>query len=362
MTSIMRHAAFAGAVALLAAGAAQAKPGDPLKVKLVDVEGGGATLFVTPEGKSVLLDAGWPDGEGRQPGDRPAPETSAQRIAAAAKSLGVSKIDYLVVTHYHLDHIGGVPAMLRAMPVGTLVDHGTNREPTTNAAPGTPAYASSAVGLLQSYEIAAKGHKRLVVKAGDKLQVGSLRLDFVNADAKPMAGTLPGGGGTTPGCPGSAPAANGENPASIGIVASFGKARVLSLADTTADVELSLVCPTNKLGRIDLLVVSHHGSSLSTTPQLIAATMPRVALMGNGARKGGDKQVFDILTSANPKPALWQQHAATRSPEVDGPADRIANLAGETDAGHSLDAWLWTDGRMRIVNGRTGAATDFPAN
>lgn len=357
MASTIGRAALACIAGLLVAAA----PDAPLKVTLIDVEGGGATLLVTPEGKSVLLDAGWASGPGARPGDRPAPDSSAQRIASAAKRLGVSKIDYLVVTHYHADHVGGVADVLAAMPVGTLVDHGANREPTTTATPGTPAYESSALVLAPRYEALAKGRKRLVIKSGDHLQVGALRIDFVNADAQGMRRSLPGAGGKGVGCPGEAPASSGENPASIGIVATFGKARVLSLADTTADVELTLVCPVNRLGPIDLLIVSHHGSAQSTTAQLLGSTAPRVALLGNGVRKGGDRKVLELLAAASPRPDLWQQHSATRSPELDVAPERIANNEGGGDAGYSLDAWLWRDGRMRVVNARTGGAVDYTA-
>jgi glyoxylase-like metal-dependent hydrolase (beta-lactamase superfamily II) len=110
-----------------------------LRIVTVDVEGGAAVLFATPEGKSLLIDTGWPPGIG---GPRPAPgapsrptlPSSADRIAAAAASLGVTKIDYLIMTHYHVDHVGGLQSLIAKIPVETFIDHGPNREePPPNA-------------------------------------------------------------------------------------------------------------------------------------------------------------------------------------------------------------------------------------
>src|SRR5213080_2156005 len=105
-----------------AAGAAPRPEGEKaLQIYFVDVEGGQATLFVTPEGNSLLVDTGWPGNDGRD----------ADRIVAAAKLAGISKIDYLLVTHFHSDHVGGVPQLVARIPVGAFIDHGENRE-TTN--------------------------------------------------------------------------------------------------------------------------------------------------------------------------------------------------------------------------------------
>jgi beta-lactamase superfamily II metal-dependent hydrolase len=93
---------------------------DSLQVYFIDVEGGQASLFVTPAGKSLLIDTGWPGHDGRD----------ANRIAAAAKIAGVNKIDYLLLTHFHDDHVGGVPQLVQRIPVGTFIDHGSNREST----------------------------------------------------------------------------------------------------------------------------------------------------------------------------------------------------------------------------------------
>src|SRR5437870_10026803 len=85
-----------------------ATPLKPLQIYFVDVEGGQATLFVTPAGQSLLIDTGWPGNNGRD----------ADRIVAAAKLAGISKIDYLLVTHFHSDHVGGVPQLVARIQIG----------------------------------------------------------------------------------------------------------------------------------------------------------------------------------------------------------------------------------------------------
>lgn len=358
----LRLAALCGALSL--GGAAQAAE-KPLTVVMVDVDGGAATLFVTPEGKSLLVDAGWPPGMG---GPRPAPgatappqPTSAERITAAAARLGVRKIDYLLITHYHIDHVGGLPSLMARMPVGTVLDHGVNREETP---PDTPAAmaANLPATLYPGYLKAIAGHPHRVVKPGDKVQIGSLALTFVSADSNLVAAPPHAAPGPGPECVlGSGVPQVDENPRSAGFVASYGKARILDLADLTLDQEKQLVCPANRLGKIDVLLVSHHGTALSTGPALLAATTPRVALMANGARKGGDKAVFENLAAAPSKPAVWQLHGATRSPEADRPADYIANPLATPDGGYAVSVQVSPDGTVRVTNARNGFSETYPA-
>ena len=195
------------------------------------------------------------------------------------------------------------------------------------------------------------------------MRIGSMRVDFVNAHKfvtpRPLAKTP-----APAGCDEMAerpPIQEDENDYAIGVVATYGKARVLNLADTTWFIEKRLLCPVNRIGPIDLMVVSHHGAAASNSPQLYDATRPRVALVGNGATKGGDKRVFETLAAAPSSPDVWQLHSATRSPEIDAPADRIANLADAPDMAHPLEALLYRDGAIRVENGRNGFARDYAA-
>jgi glyoxylase-like metal-dependent hydrolase (beta-lactamase superfamily II) len=121
----------------------------PLQIYFVDVEGGQATLFVTPEGQSLLIDTGWPGNDGRD----------ADRIAATAKLAGISRIDYVLITHFHSDHVGGVPQLVARIPVGAFIDHGDNRETTNGpAVQGWQAY-QKVLGTGKSKRITVKARR-----------------------------------------------------------------------------------------------------------------------------------------------------------------------------------------------------------
>lgn len=337
-----------------------------LRIVLVDVEGGAAALFITPSGRSLLMDAGWPTGRGgaRPAPDRPAPEPldSAARIAAAARAAGIERIDYLVVTHYHLDHVGGVPDLLRAIPVGTVIDHGPNREtPPPGADPA--ALRSAAATLYAQYLESVAGHERRVMQAGDQLTVDGLQLVAVTSDGE-LVDALPGAAGAARAACEAATTKEAiggeENPRSLGFLFEWGAARILALADTTWNLENALVCPRNRIGKIDLYIANHHGSELSNSPVFIDAIAPRVALVQNGPRKGGDAAVLDALRASPRLDSLWQLHGAERSPDRDEPAERIANLQGGVD-GHSLHAEVTRSGAITVTNPRNGYSQIHPA-
>src|SRR5580704_5218270 len=166
---------FLGIAAFLLSGLASAAPaGKPLELYFVDVEGGQATLFVTPEGHSLLIDTGWPGFSGRD----------ADRIVAAATKAGISKIDFVLLTHYHMDHAGGVAQLVARIPIGAFIDHGANREPREKA--------TEQAWLDYQKVIAEKGIKRIIAKVGDILPIEGIRAEVVSADgvllAKPLAG------------------------------------------------------------------------------------------------------------------------------------------------------------------------------
>ena len=102
------------ALGLLMAAALSLHAAKTLDIYFIDVEGGQSTLIVSPSGQSLLVDTGWAGNSGRD----------ANRIAQAAKLAGVKKIDYLLITHHHADHAGGVENLLARLPVGTFLDHG----------------------------------------------------------------------------------------------------------------------------------------------------------------------------------------------------------------------------------------------
>src|SRR5580693_9213395 len=87
-------------------------PAQTLRIYAIDVEGGKSTLYVSPSGESMLVDTGYAGNNNRD----------ADRILAAAATAGVKRIDYLVITHYHGDHAGGVPQLAAKIPIGKMFD------------------------------------------------------------------------------------------------------------------------------------------------------------------------------------------------------------------------------------------------
>lgn len=358
--------AMLASLSLLVATQAMAAAKDaPLRIIAIDVEGGAATLFVTPEGRSLLIDTGWPDGIGgpRPVSGQPAPPplSSAERIVAAAKAAGLSKIDYLVVTHYHVDHVGGVQDLLRRFPVGTVIDHGPNREqPIPNAPPAALRFATSTLYPAYMEAIAGKPHR--VMKPGETLSIGDLKLTVVNSDREIVARPLSGGG---PGA-GCADATSmerdggEENARSLGFLATWGKARLLALGDTSWNVENSLVCPIDRIGPVDLLIADNHGSEISNSPVFVNTVRPRVVLFANGPAKGADASVFDTVRASPRLAALWQLHGATRSPDKNEPEGRIVNLAGGAD-GQPLHVAVEKSGAITVTNPRSGHSETYPA-
>jgi len=320
-----------------------------LRVYFADVEGGQATLFVTPLGESLLVDTGWPEFGGRD----------ADRIVALCKRAGVNRIDNVLITHYHTDHVGGVPQLAARIPIGRFIDHGENREgDDTNTQRGWKAYQK----LLADGKYA-----HLIVKPGDVLPLKGMHVDVVSADGEVLAQPLAGAGQANAACATSAvkEPQGTENDRSIGLLITFGKLRILDLGDLTWAKERSLMCPGNKLGQVDVFVVSHHGLAWSNSEALVDGVAPRVAIMDNGATKGADASAWEIVEQSprisGGKGAMWQLHTAIKNDSAHNvPEARIANLPG-TDAGHSLELLGRKNGSFAVTNERTGEVVQYRA-
>jgi len=337
-----------------------------LRIATVDVEGGAAVLFVTPEGKSLLIDAGWPPGIGgprRAPGTPSTPQpSSADRIAAAAASVGVTKIDYLLMTHYHIDHVGGLQSLLAKLPVGTFIDHGPNREePPPNATPRQLEFATATT--YPRWVAAYQGHPHITAQVGQKLNIGSMHLEFVTSDGNVLAKPLRGAGEPNPFCQGVATMdRNGgeENVRSVGTLIIFGKTRILELGDITWNKELELLCPTNKIGKVDVYFVTGHGMDLSSSPAT-AALAPVVAIMQNGPTKGGDERVIKTVDSYPGLQGFWRVHYSVRYPDLNGDPNYIANLNSTPDQGYAVDVSITPGGAITVTNARNGFEKTYKA-
>jgi competence protein ComEC len=315
-----------------------------LQIYFVDVEGGQATLFVTPQGKSLLIDTGWPGNNGRD----------ADRIVAAATLAGIAKIDFVLLTHYHTDHTGGVPQLAARIPIGTFIDHGENREPREAA-------TEQAWHAYQTL-LVKENHKRIIAKPGDDLPIEGIQVKVISADGALLDKPLPGAGAVNPNCSMAEqpPADQTENARSLGILLTFGKLRILDLGDLTKDKERELMCPVNKLGTVDIYVVSHHGWSQSNSPLFLNGIAPRVAIMDNGATKGGSPSSWDAIEKSPRLEDLWQLHYSNEGGAAHNASDSfIANLSGPADAANYLKLMASPDGSFDVYNARRQATKHY---
>jgi len=315
--------------------------GADLQVYFIDVEGGQATLIVSPAGQSMLVDAGWPSKDG--PG--------ADRVVMAAQAAGIKKIDYLLVTHYHLDHVGGVPEVAAKIPVGTFIDHGPNNETD----PGAQA-------LSAAYEKTIARARHLVVKPGDRIPLKGVDIAVVSANGETIKEPLKGAGEANAACAAVKPKENdpSENARSIGFILSYGRFRMVDLADLTWNKENALVCPNNLLGTVDLYMVTHHGMDISNSPAIVEALHPRVAVMNNGAHKGGSPRAWWVVSHSPGLEDLWQLHASAEAgPKHSADEARIANPEMSGCQGHWIKLTARNDGTFTVLNSRNGASKTY---
>jgi len=306
-----------------------------LLIYFIDVEGGQSTLFVTPSGESILVDTG-------SPGER-----DATRIFAAAKDAGVKQIDHLLITHFHADHVGGVPSLAAKIPIRNFYDHGETVEHDPE----------SGQKLWDDYEKIAKGVHHTVVTPGFKLPVKGLDWTIVTAAGKIIDHPLPGAGQSNPSCADFKPqdVDETENAQSAGSIIQFGKMRIADLGDLTWNKEGELVCPVNKVGTVDLFIVSHHGLAISNSPALVHALHPRVAIMDNGAIKGGTVETWTTIHNSAGLEDLWQLHfSEVGGQDHNSPADRIANPSASHDSAFWIKVTAHPDGHFEVTNQRNG--------
>jgi len=321
-------------------------PSKTLDIYWVDVEGGGATLIVTPQGQSLLVDTGNP-----APDDR-----DARRIFEAAKLAGLARIDYLLITHFHGDHAGGVPALAKLIPIDHFLDHGDSIE--TNTPMGAKLFAD--------YQAVAQG-KRTTLKPGDKLPLKGLDATVVSANGATIAKPINGGGAPNPFCnvADTKPADTTENQRSAGFLLTYGKFKFLDLGDLTWDKEMELSCPNNKLGTVTIFQATHHGffRGYSGAPAHVLALQPQVLMVNNGPRKGWDASAFDMMQKSKGLEGIWQIHQALASDAAHNVDPRMIANTEETAQcqGHWIKASIDSSGKFTITNSRTGFSQTYTA-
>jgi competence protein ComEC len=293
-----------------------AQPRTTLDIYVIDVEGGNATLFVAPSGESLLIDTG----NGGQAAVR-----DSERIMAAAQDAGLVRIDHLITTHYHGDHFGAMSDLAGRIPIAEFIDHG----PNVQANPATDRFLSDVYPALYAKS------KHTVVEPGDRVAMRGVDVRIVASAGEAIRDPLPGAGQPNPLCAAHQPkdADPGENAQSVGSHFAFGRFRALHLGDLTWNKEFLLACPRNLLGTVDVFVVTHHGQPVSNPPVLVHALAPRVAVMNNGTRKGGQPDAMRVLFSSPGLEDLWQLHFSLLSgQEYTVPGVFIANVVDEQPA------------------------------
>lgn len=306
-----------------------------LQVYFIDVEGGQATLFVSPSGGSMLVDTGWPDAGGRD----------ADRIVSVAQLAGLKQIDYLVITHYHMDHVGGVPQLAARIPIRTFVDHGPSVE-----------HGAEADQLVAAYRSVREKGRHILAKPGVRIPIQGITVQVLTAAGVEISSPLPGAGAPNPLCAGAKrkDPDPSENAQSIGMLITYGKFRMIDLGDLTWNKELGLACPDNKIGTVDVYLGTHHGMDLSGAPPLVHALRPLVAIMDNGAKKGGSVEAWQTVHSSPGLQDIWQLHYALEAGKSNNAPDAfIANLE-ENCHGNWIKVSADSDGHFTVTNGRNG--------
>lgn len=321
-----------------------------LDIYWIDVEGGASTLIIAPSGESLLVDTGFPGNDDRD----------AKRIQAAAMAAGLTRIDNLVITHFHGDHVGGLAALSKAMPIDKIYDHGESIEISQ----------PNGATLWKDY-LAAAGNRRTVVKAGDKIPLKGVDITVVSANGEVISQPLSSNGRSrgfgNKLCDGAErkPTDNTENSRSTGFLLTYGKFSFLDVGDLTWDREMMLACPNNKIGEVSLLQATHHGFSngQSGAPALIWSLKPQVVVVNNGARKGFSNGGYETLAKIPGIEGIWQGHkGAMNDADHNTADDMIANLEeGAADKGNWIKASVSSDGKFTVTNNRNKFSKTYTA-
>jgi competence protein ComEC len=349
----MRFSAkWLAAFAVLSIEVATAAPAKTLNIYFIDVEGGQSTLLVTPEGDSLLIDTGWAGNgaHGAKAGE-PGQSRDANRILAAARDAGIRQIDYVLITHFHGDHDGGVVELSRLLPIRHFIDHG-------GFAAGAQLDADTKAAY-EAYRTVRDKVDHIEPKPGDRLPFKEIDAIIVSAAASTIDKPFEGAGELNTACARSAmpPRDTVENPRSTGLVVAFGHFRFLDVGDLTGEPLFKLACPNNMIGQVDAYLVAHHGGADAADPATFAAFKPRAVIMNNGLKKGGSRAVYEVLHHVQGLEDVWQLHRSKAAGDQNFARERIANIDEST--AHWIKLTASEDGSFRVINGRTGLGKNY---
>ena len=337
-------------LAALAGLAATAPAAQYAQIYFIDVEGGQSTLIVTPGGQSMLVDTGF---RGNTFNDKANRGRDAGRVMAAIRDAGLKRIDYLLITHFHEDHDGGVEDVAAQIPIDTFIDHGTVLPAAEETVPGT-------LEAFKAYTaVRARARRHIQARPGDRIPLKGVDLTIVSSGGGTINKPFKDAGDRNPVCPATPLPAQEthENPRSTGFVMRFGKFTFLDIGDLSGKPLFDLVCPNNLIGQIDVYLVAHHGGADAAEPATLSALRPRLALLNNGETKGGAAATFKMLHDY-PGTDVWQLHRSRNAGADNFQASQIANLDGSTS--HWITLRASDDGSFRVTNGRTGDSKEFP--
>ena len=341
---------FSLAALMLASAATAGAQSRTLDIYWVDVEGGAATLIVSPSGESLLYDSGW------EVGDR-----DANRIAAAARQAGLKKIDYFILSHFHADHAGGITALAKMIPIGRCFDRGDFIEPANQR--WRDAYLSVC------------GDKRTILHPGDKIPLKDVQIDVMASNGQLLAKPIAGAGRPNPLCataenkPPDVP----ENQLMVGALFTYGKFKFLDLADLDWEKEMALACPVNRVGQVSIWQAGRHGAlDGAGAPGFLYAIKPQVVVANNGPRKGlggpspgREKPLTNHYGRIAGTPGIegiWQGHRSLLDPDHNTADNMIANLEDTAECqGHWIKAAVGRDGTFTVTNSRNGFSRTYKA-
>jgi competence protein ComEC len=258
-----------------------------------------------------------------------------------------------------MDHIGDVPALAARLPIRHIFDHGQIQFPP-GTSPGSGGERFNAYAELRQ----KIGHT--VLKPGDKIRLKGVDIDVLTAAGQLLSRPLKGTGAPNPLCAANPEAAaierDVEDDQSVGLMFTFGKFRMLDLADLEAHLSHELVCPVNLIGTVDVYHVNVHGQFKGIAAELAGAIRPTVAIMGNGARKGADPQTWPILRATPGLEDIWQVHYSAAGAKDTNPLpDFIANLDQPADEFAMIKLVVQPNGTYTITNTRNGFTKTYHA-